>query len=216
MGHSPCGECVIFAGQLARTLTLDIDIAASRNCTAPMLINEPHLAPGWTSELCRPRYLGRSAAGIIACTVPFKRNPANPTTPEVQHDHRQAQRHHNQQPGQEVRFRLPDPPKREPDEMTSYDHLHARQRTLPGVALRQARHHAGGSRPLVVPSPEFNKARARRPDLLIAFGVSPADYRASNGYIVSEQGKPPDLCWKWRRRVRRRLTWAQSGITMPS
>ena len=29
-----------------------------------------------------------------------------------------------QQPGQEVRFRLPDPPKREPDEMTSYDHLH--------------------------------------------------------------------------------------------
>ena len=29
-----------------------------------------------------------------------------------------------QQPTQEVRFRLPDPPKREPDEMTSYDHLH--------------------------------------------------------------------------------------------
>ena len=45
----------------------------------------------------------------------------------------------------------------------------------------------------IVPSPEFNKARARRPDLLMAFGVSAADYRASNGYIVSEQGKPPDF-----------------------
>ena len=79
------------------------------------------------SELCRPRYPGRSAAGIIACTVPFERNPL------VEADR------------------------------------------------------------WIVPSPEFNKARARRPDLLIAFGVSPADYRASNGYIVSEQGKPPDF-----------------------
>ena len=51
-----------------------------------------------------------------------------------------------QQPTQEVRFRLPDPPKREPDEMTSYDHLHKLGNAhLPGVALRQARHHAGGS-----------------------------------------------------------------------
>ena len=27
-------------------------------------------------------------------------------------------------PAQGTRFRLPEPPKREPDEMTSYDHLH--------------------------------------------------------------------------------------------
>ena len=33
----------------------------------------------------------------------------------------------------------------------------------------------------------------RRPDLLIAFNVSPSDYAASNGYIISEQGKPPDF-----------------------
>ena len=38
-----------------------------------------------------------------------------------------------------------------------------------------------------------NRARARRPDLLIAFDVNPEDYRDSNGYIVSEQGKPPDF-----------------------
>ena len=99
-----------------------------------------------------------------------------------------------QQPGQEVRFRLPEPPKREPDEMTSYDHLHK-----PGNAHYLALHFGTPDTTLVeadrwiVPSPEFNKARARRPDLLIAFGVSPADYRASNGYIVSEQGKPPDF-----------------------
>ena len=31
------------------------------------------------------------------------------------------------------------------------------------------------------------------PDLLIAFNVSPDIYRANNGYIVSEQGSPPDF-----------------------
>ena len=34
---------------------------------------------------------------------------------------------------------------------------------------------------------------ARRPDLLIAFGVDPEAYEASNGYVISEQGKPPDF-----------------------
>ncbi len=99
-----------------------------------------------------------------------------------------------QQPGQEARFRLPEPPKREPDEMTSYDHLYK-----PGNARYLAVHFGNPDTTLVeadrwiVPSPEFNKARARRPDLLIAFGVSAADYRASNGYVVSGQGKPPDF-----------------------
>ena len=99
-----------------------------------------------------------------------------------------------QQPKQEARFRLPDPPKRELDEMTSYDHLHK-----PGNAYLLTEHFGNPETTLVeadrwiVPRPEFNKARARRPDLLIAFGVSAADYRASNGYIISEQGKPPDF-----------------------
>ena len=99
-----------------------------------------------------------------------------------------------QQPGQEARFRLPEPPKRELDEMTSYDHLYK-----PGNARYLAVHFGNPDTTLVeadrwiVPSPEFNKAQARRPDLLIAFDVSAADYQASNGYIVSEQGKPPDF-----------------------
>ena len=31
------------------------------------------------------------------------------------------------------------------------------------------------------------------PDLLVAFDVDPAAYRDANSYVVSEQGKPPDL-----------------------
>ena len=45
----------------------------------------------------------------------------------------------------------------------------------------------------VIASPEDNRASARRPDLLIVFNISPGDYAASNGYIISEQGKPPDF-----------------------
>ena len=45
----------------------------------------------------------------------------------------------------------------------------------------------------VCPDTDFNKARARVPDLLVAFGVDPQIYEENNGYIVSEQGKPPDF-----------------------
>ena len=45
----------------------------------------------------------------------------------------------------------------------------------------------------IVAGPEDNRARARRPDLLVAFEVDPAAYHASNGYVVSEQGKAPDF-----------------------
>ena len=93
-----------------------------------------------------------------------------------------------------ARFRLPDPPPREPDEMTAYDHVykHASHTAL-------ALHFGNPETTLVeydrwiIASPQDNRARARRPDLLIAFNVSPADYRASNGYIILEQGKPPDF-----------------------
>ncbi|MXZ92072.1 MAG: Uma2 family endonuclease [Chloroflexi bacterium] len=91
-------------------------------------------------------------------------------------------------------FRLPDPPQREPDEMTQYDTLfkygdsHALAMHLgkPESTLVEADR-------WIVAGPEDNKARARRPDLLVAFGVDPEAYRASNGYVVSEQGKAPDF-----------------------
>ena len=92
------------------------------------------------------------------------------------------------------RFRLPDPPQREPDEMTQYDQLFKR-----GDSHALAVHLGNPESTLVeadrwiVARPEHNKARARRPDLLVAFGVDPDAYRVSNGYGISEQGKPPDL-----------------------
>jgi hypothetical protein len=92
------------------------------------------------------------------------------------------------------RFRLPDPPQREPDEMTQYDRLFKT-----GNSRYLALHLGSPEATLVeadrwiVPDPSFNRARARRPDLLVAFDADPVAYKASNGYIVSEQGKPPDF-----------------------
>ena len=91
-------------------------------------------------------------------------------------------------------FRLPDPPPREPDEVTAYDHIYKNANHY-----HLAKHFGNPESTLVeydrwiVASPEDNRARARRPDLLIAFNVSPEDYAASNGYVISEQGKPPDF-----------------------
>ena len=92
------------------------------------------------------------------------------------------------------RFRLPDPPRREPDEMTQYDRLFKT-----GNSYHLALHLGNPETTLVeadrwiVPDPNSNRSRARRPDLLVAFGVHPELYDASNGYVVSEQGKPPDF-----------------------
>ena len=93
-----------------------------------------------------------------------------------------------------ARFRLPDPPPRELDEVTAFEQIYD-----DGYLRYLALHFGNLDTTLVtadrwmVASPNSNRAQARRADLLIAFNVSPADYRASNGYIVSEQGKPPDF-----------------------
>ena len=90
--------------------------------------------------------------------------------------------------------RLPDPPQREPDEMTAYDHLHRL-----GNAYHLAMHFGNPETTLVeadrwiVATFQASRTTARRPDLLIAFNVSHQQYRANNGYVVSEQGKPPDF-----------------------
>ena len=91
------------------------------------------------------------------------------------------------------RFRLPDIPDREPDEVTQYDQLFHR-----GLS-NDLRVHLGnyestlvGADHWISPDTDFDKRRARYPDLLVAFGVNPEIYRENNGYIVSEQGKPPD------------------------
>ena len=92
------------------------------------------------------------------------------------------------------RFRLPDIPQREPDEVSQYDSLFKR-----GNSHSLAVHLGNSDATLVeadrwiVPDGSFDKRRARYPDLLVAFDVDPQAYEASNGYVASEQGKPPDF-----------------------
>ena len=45
----------------------------------------------------------------------------------------------------------------------------------------------------LVAAPTRNMAGSRYPDLLIARNVDPEAYERSNGYIIDEQGKPPDF-----------------------
>ena len=97
-------------------------------------------------------------------------------------------------PRPENRFRLPDIPERHPDDMTSVDNLHRHGAIAniiqylgrPETTIVSAEHY-------VVPGPAYVAGESRYPDLLVAFDVRPALYAASNGYIVSEQGKPPDF-----------------------
>ena len=100
--------------------------------------------------------------------------------------------------------RLPDIPQRDPDEVTSRDQLH-KTGGEHYVAL-----HLGdpdttlvtGDRYIVQgPVPTTRDAIftcaalscRRYPDLLIAFDVDPVAYDERNGYVISEQGKPPDF-----------------------
>ncbi len=94
-----------------------------------------------------------------------------------------------------ARFRFPDPPERELDEaMTNYQYVH-----LVGSPLHLSRHL--GNRDTTLVGADFWLARGPRPgtlglrcpDLLIAFDVDPAAYFATGGYLISEQGKPPDF-----------------------
>ena len=93
-----------------------------------------------------------------------------------------------------TRFRLPDPPERHPDDMTSFKQLAAT-----GHAHHLAMHLGNPDTTIVsgelyvVIRPTRNMAGSHYPDLLVAFAADPALYEANNGYVISEQGKPPDF-----------------------
>ena len=78
--------------------------------------------------------------------------------------------------------------------MTSFDHLAATGNAHylavhlgnPEITLVAGEHY-------LALAPTRSLAGVRYPDLLVAFGVNPAAYKASNAYVISEQGKPPDL-----------------------
>ena len=95
-------------------------------------------------------------------------------------------------------YRLPDPPEREQDEKAAnfdslskpgfahflYQHLGKPESTLMGADLFIT----------TWPRRRLPSGTTRRvPDLVIAFDVDPAAYRARNGYVIEEQGKPPDF-----------------------
>ena len=91
-------------------------------------------------------------------------------------------------------FVLPDRPEREPEDMTSFDHL-----TKNGSAHYLTLHLGnpettiiGGER-YITQAPGAPAAGRMAPDLLIAFNADPEAYRESNGYVISEQHKPPDF-----------------------
>lgn len=96
------------------------------------------------------------------------------------------------QPGSPLEF--PDPPEREPDDMTNFNHTNVTGNTHHLV------HHLGNVETTLVAgehyisrAPTTDMTGLRYPDLLIAFDVDPAAYYRSNAYVISEQGKPPDF-----------------------
>ena len=88
-------------------------------------------------------------------------------------------------------FRLPDIPEKDPDDMTSSKHL-ARNGNMYRLA-----EHLGISETTLVSGERYICAEPgtpiRYPDLLVAFNANPGLYETNNGYVVSLQGKPPDL-----------------------
>ena len=88
-------------------------------------------------------------------------------------------------------YRLPDIPEKHPDDMTSSIQLAkgGNQGRLefyldqPETTIVSGEHY-------ICAAP---RQRIRYPDLLVAFDADPDLYKANNGYVVSFQGKPPDL-----------------------
>ena len=78
--------------------------------------------------------------------------------------------------------------------MTSVQHLHE-----PGHTHHLSQYLGNPDTTLVtgeryvILGPDFDASDCRYPDLLVAFDVDPAAYLARNGYVVTEQVKPPDF-----------------------
>lgn len=91
----------------------------------------------------------------------------------------------------EQQYVLPDIPEKHPDDMTSARHL-----------SENGNHHHLlqhlGNRETTIVSGEKYMTRSpgsdmRYPDLMVSFNSDPSLYERSNGYIISQQEKPPDF-----------------------
>ena len=89
-------------------------------------------------------------------------------------------------------IRLPEPP--EPADMNNHLYLNA-----PGNAMHLAEHFGNPDTTLIMagvyisPVPTSDNTGLFEPDLLIAFNADPDAAVARRGYVIAEQGKPPDF-----------------------
>ena len=120
-------------------------------------------------------------------------------------------------------FQLPEPLKSQDEKMTASQHL-----SLTGGAHSLALHLGNPDTTVVgsdlyitrVPTGELaDMSGVPYPDLMVAFNVDPTAYLARNGYVISEQGKPPDFVLEVASRstgrrdtVDKRVTYADLGI----
>ena len=120
-------------------------------------------------------------------------------------------------------FQLPDPPEIQDEKMTASQHL-----SLNGNAYHLAQHLGNpattivGAERYITPIPPSGHASMTGmvyPDLLVAFNADPDLYLARNGYVISEQGKPPDFVLEIASRstgrrdtVDKRIAYAGLGI----
>ena len=88
-------------------------------------------------------------------------------------------------------FRLPDIPEKHPDDMTSSKQL------AKGGNQGRLESYLGRPETTIVSGERYICAAPggpiRYPDLLVAFNADPEMYEANNGYVISLQGKSPDL-----------------------
>ena len=88
-------------------------------------------------------------------------------------------------------IKFPDAP---PEEMTAYHHVN-----FPGYPGFLALHFGNPETTVILSEiaaalfPTANRDGVRYPDLLISFNANPAAVIPRNGYLIPEQGKPPDF-----------------------
>ncbi len=120
-------------------------------------------------------------------------------------------------------YRLPDTPFIPDEKMTVFDHL-----TITGSAHFLVQYLGnldttvmGGDRYLttVLPAELADMTGVPYPDMLVSFNAYPEVFRARNGYVIAEQGKPPDFVLEVasestgrRDTVDKRITYAALGI----
>ena len=88
---------------------------------------------------------------------------------------------------------MPDPPQREPEDMTSFQHL------AKNGSLHHLTQYLGNPKTTIVEGEKYivrepgsPATGLMAPDLIIAMGADPETYRESNGYVISA----PTSCWR--------------------